>query len=155
MKQITVKNPCTTDLNNIVNGYCSSCRKNVVDYTLMSDVQILNSIKENGLGCGIFTKDQLNRELVIPKKKLSFKYFYSMLLTFIWIKPINVISQVSVPIAKIDSTSNSQIEHVPVDRAESDTLSPNINSKIFGTGNVATIKTKPRKSFFRKLFGKW
>lgn len=51
-------------------GYCSSCSKVVVDFTKMSDHQILEFIKnKKAHTCGRFTKDQLKsyQDLVLPK----------------------------------------------------------------------------------------
>lgn len=49
--------------------HCSSCDKKLTDYSTFSDLQLSKLIKAEGsLGCGRFSKSQLNREISFPKK---------------------------------------------------------------------------------------
>lgn len=64
--------PCSEDWNKMTSTdrgrFCLSCQKQVVDFTLMSDTQILNYLShQSGHSCGRFDKDQLNRTLIEPK----------------------------------------------------------------------------------------
>lgn len=61
---------------------CNSCQKTVVDFTTMSDTQIVNYLQNNkGGGCGIFHNDQLESKILIPKKPLPWlKYFFTITL---------------------------------------------------------------------------
>jgi hypothetical protein len=62
---ISIPNPCTEKWDEMAssrNGkYCAHCQKTVVDYTWMSDAALLNYIQQNGLGCGRFLDEQLER----------------------------------------------------------------------------------------------
>jgi hypothetical protein len=69
--QITVPKPCHENWDAMTpeqkGRFCGVCSKTVVDFTLMTDGQILDAIKNNkGNACGRFTSDQLNRTLVEP-----------------------------------------------------------------------------------------
>jgi len=58
--------------------FCLSCQKTVVDFTTMTDEQILSFFKiASSRTCGRFSTDQLNRNLVpAPQRSLGwFKYF--------------------------------------------------------------------------------
>jgi len=54
--------------------YCDKCEKQVIDFSAMTDQQILNYIqKKEGRMCGRLTKNQMNRQLVNhqPSSRLS------------------------------------------------------------------------------------
>jgi hypothetical protein len=61
--------------------YCASCKKVVVDFTDMSDAQVLAYFKKpQGSVCGRFYSDQLERPLTPPPKRLPWiRYFFSIL----------------------------------------------------------------------------
>jgi hypothetical protein len=79
--QLQVPKPCHENWNNMTNQekgrFCSSCQKMVVDFSLMSDQQIINYFSnQTGKICGRLHTNQLNRTLTIPQqRKWSFKYF--------------------------------------------------------------------------------
>ena len=62
--------------------FCGSCSKEVVDFSTMTDTQVLSYFKKPaGTVCGRFREEQLNHELVMPKKPLPWaKYFFSIAL---------------------------------------------------------------------------
>jgi hypothetical protein len=82
MKQslhLQVPVPCHEDwnkMNPVQKGrFCASCAKQVVDFTLMTDAEILSHLqKSKGNTCGRFSSDQLNRALEEPRKEKS-KYW--------------------------------------------------------------------------------
>jgi hypothetical protein len=85
--QLTVPKPCHENwenMNPVEKGrFCNSCEKQVVDFSDMSDRQIAEFFKKPSIGsvCGRFMSDQLDREIVIPKKRVPwFKYFFQIAL---------------------------------------------------------------------------
>ena len=61
---IQISKPCAEDFKtftkNDSGGFCNSCKKTVVDFTKMSDQEILNYFKnENNKTCGLFLESQL------------------------------------------------------------------------------------------------
>ena len=71
--QISIPNPCHQnwhEMNVAEKGrFCSSCQKNVIDYTMQSDTSILKSFSENDNLCGRFLPNQLDRILLQRKEK--------------------------------------------------------------------------------------
>ena len=75
--QLHIPKPCHEDWNQMTpvdkGKFCASCNKQVVDFSLMSDRQVLNYFSTaTGKTCGRFAEDQLQRDLVptkIEKKK--------------------------------------------------------------------------------------
>jgi len=62
--------------------YCLSCQKSVIDFTAMTDSELIQYFKKlNGSTCGRFTEGQLNRNMPFPKKPLPWvKYFFKVAL---------------------------------------------------------------------------
>lgn len=65
---VSIAEPCSVPLQNMTPGeggrYCSSCEKQVVDFSNMTDRQFIAYFKKHGRGCGTFRPSQLNREMV-------------------------------------------------------------------------------------------
>ncbi len=81
--QLTIPTPCHENWNNMLPAdkgrFCLSCSKEVVDFTAMSDSQLIAFFKKPSMGsvCGRFMDDQLNRQIIEPRKKLPWiKYFF-------------------------------------------------------------------------------
>src|SRR6185295_11471251 len=82
-----IPSPCHeewADMKPVDDGrFCLSCQKPVVDFTLMSDAEIINFFKKPSTGsvCGRFQGDQLNRDIQLPRKSLPWiKYFFQFTL---------------------------------------------------------------------------
>jgi hypothetical protein len=88
MQQINLSQPCDVPMEQMTataNGWhCAHCAKEVIDYSGMTDAQMLAHIQKHGLGCGSFLDTQLNRQLAPVKKRVNpFNYAYALLLTFL------------------------------------------------------------------------
>ena len=80
--QLQIPVPCHENWNNMTpeqqGRFCLSCQKTVVDFTTMTDAQILSYFQTASANtCGRFSSDQLNRNLTsTPARKSNwFKYF--------------------------------------------------------------------------------
>ena len=85
--QLTIAEPCHQNWNEMLpeeqGKFCLSCQKIVVDFTTMSDREVLNYFNTNtGNTCGRFNDDQLNTTLSVPKERSigKWKYFWQFLL---------------------------------------------------------------------------
>ncbi len=70
--QLHIPKPCHEDWNKMTpvdkGKFCRSCNKQVVDFSLMSDQQVLNYFSTaTAKTCGRFAEDQLRRELIPTK----------------------------------------------------------------------------------------
>jgi hypothetical protein len=52
--------------------FCCNCQKNVIDFTKVSDREILKAYNKNNTLCGRFNSAQLNRNIMAQKEKNSF-----------------------------------------------------------------------------------
>lgn len=74
---ITLNNPCHEDWDSMSatdkGRYCAACQKTVIDFTLMTDGQILDIFKKAGSNspCGNFLNTQLDRPLIDTRYKTS------------------------------------------------------------------------------------
>src|SRR5882724_12291071 len=83
--QIQIPTPCHENWQNMTPNdkgkHCMSCQKTVIDFTNMSDRQILAHITNASSSvCGRFNGDQLNKDLVVPenRKRLSWAYLWNL-----------------------------------------------------------------------------
>ncbi|HEY2726523.1 MAG TPA: carboxypeptidase-like regulatory domain-containing protein [Parafilimonas sp.] len=90
---IYIPKPCHEDWNKMTptqqGKFCSACNKQVVDFSLMSDNQILNFLShQSGKLCGRFDAEQLQRPLIETKikKKKSWWMALAMPLLFLFDK---------------------------------------------------------------------
>jgi len=70
---VSIPEPCKEDLNAMTSTdrgrFCGSCQKEVVDFTKMSDAELLAFVSKNGYKvCGTFAVSQLGRKITAPKK---------------------------------------------------------------------------------------
>src|SRR5205809_5357435 len=86
-----IPKPCHEDWNKMTpteqGKFCGSCSKQVIDFTLMTDKQILNFLSNQpGKLCGRFDAEQLQRPLVETKikKKKSWWMALAMPLLFLF-----------------------------------------------------------------------
>lgn len=113
--QISIEKPCGEDWKKMTtdaNGkFCSSCQKSVIDFTNLSDQQVISLLKNTkGSICGHLSNSQLDRnfkEFIEPKKSYSWlKYAASVLL---FTSTNNVLSQ--------EKNTKHQTEQLPVETA--------------------------------------
>lgn len=82
--QLQIPEPCHENWNEMTPSlqgrYCSSCKKSVIDFTLMDDDDLLNFFKKPKENvCGRFNQQQLNTDILIPSRKIPWiKYFFQI-----------------------------------------------------------------------------
>lgn len=90
--KLTIDNPCHENWQhmepNKEGRHCQACRKTVVDFSAMTDKEILDFISHSqGDLCGRFDGQQLNRHLheTKPRRKLSWFYIWNVVIAgFLW-----------------------------------------------------------------------
>ena len=97
--QLQIPEPCHEDWNKMTpvdkGRFCDSCQKSVIDFTGMSDTQLVAFFKKPSTGslCGRFNNDQLERNIAFPKKRIPwFKYMLQICLP-VFIANTKAISQ--------------------------------------------------------------
>jgi hypothetical protein len=83
---ISIPTPCHENWQNMnpteQGRFCSSCKKEVIDFSVLTDAEIVNHFKKTkGEACGSFLPEQLDRSINVPKQSsFSWKYFFQILL---------------------------------------------------------------------------
>ncbi|GEP52458.1 hypothetical protein FNO01nite_31300 [Flavobacterium noncentrifugens] len=71
--EINIPKPCGENWNQMSPSekgrFCDSCQKTVYNFTKLSDKAIVEKIQSESSLCGRFSNAQMNRELLLPKKK--------------------------------------------------------------------------------------
>jgi hypothetical protein len=85
--QLIIAEPCHEDWDKMTDTdkgkFCVSCKKQVVDFTGMTDSQLAVFFKKpvGGSTCGRFFSDQLEKQIPIPRKRIPWlTYFFQFML---------------------------------------------------------------------------
>ncbi len=144
--RLTIENPCGQNWDKMKAApdgkYCLHCSKHIIDFTRMSDEEIVRIISEPGSICGRLTSEQQNRNLVSNQHSSPLTVFSKIAAGFLFIGT----SATAIPPAKASKTIASNLEvrndvssEVSVKKEKLSLLSP-IDELIKGT--VADSITK-------------
>ncbi|MES2863773.1 MAG: hypothetical protein V4666_06625 [Bacteroidota bacterium] len=74
--QITIPEPCNEGWQNMTpvekGRFCASCQKTVLDFTYLSDNEIINLFNKNDNLCVRIKVSQLNRNLIETKRTSNY-----------------------------------------------------------------------------------
>jgi hypothetical protein len=94
--KLHIPEPCHENWQNMTQQeqgrFCGSCQKTVVDFSVMTDKEILDYFSKTSQHvCGRFTNDQLNKELQVTdkKKRFSLVYIWNIILATLLITEAN------------------------------------------------------------------
>src|SRR5258708_3663984 len=83
--QLQIPTPCHENWQSMTPNekgrHCMACQKTVIDFTMMSDREILNYISKSSSNiCGRIASDQMNRHIEMPSSgpKLPRSYFWKI-----------------------------------------------------------------------------
>ena len=99
---LTIDNPCTeswTSMTTIDSGkFCSNCSKNVIDFSTLTDSQIILLIKNsNGKLCGRLDSKQIDRVIEIQNYQSLGTTIYKLLTGLLLLSPIdNLLAQKNI-----------------------------------------------------------
>jgi hypothetical protein len=96
--QIAIPAPCHKGWQNMTpvekGRFCATCQKTVLDFTHLSDNEIINLVSKNDDLCARINVSQLNRNLIKTKTKSNyFGYFATSVLAFLGLGTENVVAQ--------------------------------------------------------------
>lgn len=64
--KLEIPNPCHADWNSMIatdqGKFCASCKKEVINFELLTNAQILSKISSSSSVCGRISKNQVNSE---------------------------------------------------------------------------------------------
>ncbi|MEC7784315.1 MAG: carboxypeptidase-like regulatory domain-containing protein [Bacteroidota bacterium] len=76
--KLRIPEPCHEDWSQMTlseqGRFCSSCEKEVIDFTQLTRKQIVDKVQSGGQLCGRYRKDQLDTTYFIPEEKSPFKH---------------------------------------------------------------------------------
>lgn len=109
--QLSIPEPCHENWDNMTptqqGRYCNACAKEVIDFSNMSDSEVLNYFlkkKKAETVCGRAFPDQLEREMrALPQKKKYWRWYYMLLAFLFFMKPAKTKAQGKV-IMRPDTT---------------------------------------------------
>jgi hypothetical protein len=154
--KISIANPCSHDWNAMQHdkhgGYCSKCSSLVVDFTRMTDAQVLEALAGmNGKRCGRFTAEQVNRPIVKSepaKSQFRYKALFAGLAAFLGMKSVRaenglVITPSLTRFEQFDTIAKRIDDTATVIRADTSAKMVVIRGQVIGT--FAEIKRHKRR----------
>lgn len=105
--QIAIPEPCHKGWQNMTpvekGRFCASCQKTVLDFTHLSDNEIIKLVSKKDNLCGRINVSQLNRNLIETKTKSNyFGYFATTVLAFLGLGAESVIAQEKTVVEQMD-----------------------------------------------------
>ena len=102
--QIAIPEPCHKGWQNMTpvekGRFCASCQKRVLDFTYLSDNEIIKVVTKNDNLCARINVSNLNRNLIKTKTKSNyFGYFATTVLAFLGLGTESVIAQ-EIPVVE-------------------------------------------------------
>ncbi len=112
--QISIPEPCHEGWQNMIpvekGRFCASCQKTVVDFTHLSDNEIINLVSKNDALCGRINVSQLNRNLIETKTTSNyFGYFATSVLAFLGLGLENVVAQEKPDVEQTDFIAKDSV----------------------------------------------
>jgi hypothetical protein len=116
--QLNIPEPCHQDWQQMTPAeqgrFCNACAKQVVDFSTMTDTQVLNYFAniKNEKVCGRAYPDQLDRMITLPKepkKRLFWRWNYITMLFLFFSKTNNAKAQGGI---KVDTVSKFNAENL-------------------------------------------
>ena len=140
--QITIPQPCHESWDKMTQAekgkFCGSCQKVVVDFSKMTDTELIAYFKKpKDSVCGRFKENQLNRVITAPPKRLPWiKYFF----------------QIAIPAFLFSIKASSQqrqvgrVVAVKQDSLKNKDCQPDLNTALKGQLGGVVIIDEPRKT---------
>ncbi len=129
--KLQIPEPCTQKWEGMTSvnekeRFCTSCAKNIIDFSVQTDRQIKKAIyKSSGQLCGKFTSDQLNRSL--DNVENYFPNLRAIALSGLLLNSgVNLHGQVSISSPMEQTISASDTSFVIIQGRIKDTISPQI-----------------------------
>ncbi len=153
---IQIDNPCEENWNTMTKTdkgkFCAMCEKNVIDFSKLTDNEILKIIESNTNGnknlCGRFTKTQLNRVLIDTNPQTNPKLYQLLAGLLLFSTATNANAENGKP--KIENFETETRNPIIL---ENDTLPKNKNQTDFTiTGKITDTKKEaiPGANIFLK-----
>ncbi len=147
---IKIENPCSQEWGSMLASdqgrYCSHCTKSVIDFTKLSDEEVLKLVlgKESKL-CGRLRQDQLNRSMLQAGETKNGSRLYKILASLLLLTTAGSASaqtsQTKPQVVSTDNTNSPPIQTPVQQKQTSGTVKNSVS------GKVIDLETKEPLSF--------
>ena len=118
-------------------AFCHSCQKEVIDFTAMTDREVIDYLAKYQTGCGRFRKDQLDTKLTIPKVDNGLFRWKALFLSFLSL--VSIKSVVAQPSSKPSRNQISAIQNQNSNPTTGADSSIHISGKVIDESGEALI----------------
>ena len=152
--QLSIPEPCHENwqqMSSVEKGrFCSSCQKTVLDFTQLSDNEIIKLVSKNDNLCGRFNASQLDRNLIGTKRTSNyFGYFTTSVLAFLGLGAESAVAQEKPTLEQniIRKSTNLNDSDFLVRGIVKDTLGKGIANMIIHVYGQKDLKTNANGEF--------
>lgn len=165
--RITIAAPCTRQWQDLTpqegGRFCGSCQKLVVDFTRMSDQELLRYFKDHsGNVCGSFTGLQTDRDIISREKPKKAFWMYSLAASFVGIlisftsKAQTADTLTAKPLVEISPVAPKPVTVIaqpaaPTPEPLADTLFAPLQGKLGGVC-IRPVMIEEKKSFLNRVY---
>ena len=152
--QIAIPEPCHEGWQNMSpvekGRFCSSCQKTVLDFSILSDNEIIKLVSKDANLCGRINVSQLNRNLIATQRKSNyFGYFATSVLAFLGLGTESVVAQENPVVVQNISKSSTTLD-------ESEFIVRGIVKDTLGNGiSNISIKIRNQKMVMTNINGEF
>lgn len=153
--QLQIPEPCHENWDQMTPSekgrFCGSCQKQVVDFTSMSETQLISFFRKKSSGsvCGRFMDGQLDKEMLISRKRMPWiNYFFKFILPLFF--ATKTYSQGNVSVKRIMDKALLHTENkfvvrreLKIDRASVAAASKTMSQVRILVGKISNEKGEP------------
>lgn len=158
---ISIPKPCHEHWENMEaterGAFCYSCQREVIDFSAMTDCEVIEYLEKHKTGCGRFREDQLDTKLSIPKVGIGIFRWRALLLGFLSLISIkNLVAQSSEKsnntsqTAQFDTLKKLQSNPVCLPQVEVKAIGVKREKSILGFTSIELTPMTPAKDTIKR-----
>ena len=118
-------------------AFCHSCQKEVIDFSAMTDREVIDYLAMHQTGCGRFRKDQLDTKLSIAEVNNGVFKWRALFLSFLSF--VSIKSLVAQPSSKLSTNQISAIQNQNSNPISGSDTTVNIRGKIIDENSQGIV----------------
>ena len=134
---LNINNPCNQDWKSMTKSntgkFCSNCSKTVIDFTLLTDQEIIKIVEQTPKLCGRLNQQQINRSLETKQQTNNSRLYKTLTGLVLLTSTINSFAKInSSSKIEIVSITNEEVNTPPQEKEKTEPITDNLKNVIQG-----------------------